>query len=167
MKTIRKIILGMILVMTTGSVLHSQALGDNYHIGVGFRAGETSGLTFNINNAAKNTGLEFIAGIWSNWLSLTGLYEIRADAFNVPGMRWYYGAGGHVAFATSTYYQEGRTYVRGDDYAIGIDGTVGLEYKIPKIPFALSVGVKPLIEVYRGGDLFIGIDPGLEVKFTF
>jgi hypothetical protein len=62
---------------------------------------------------------------------------------------------------------KGRRYTRGDDYSPGVDGMLGLEYKIPPIPFAVSIDIKPLMEVYRDGDLFFGLDPGIGVKFTF
>ena len=82
-------------------------------------------------------------------------------------MRWYYGGGGHIAFRTDSYYNGGRTYVRGDDFALGIDGVLGLEYKIAQIPFAVCFDIKPLVEVYRNGDMYFTFDPGIGVKFTF
>jgi hypothetical protein len=166
MKTLKMLFVCLSFFMVIGYGVSGQSLGNDYHVGLGLRAGETSGITLKINTP-RASSLEFIGGIWSNWLSLTGLYEKRADAFNVSGMRWYYGAGGHAAFETSTYYNQGRIYTRGSDYAIGLDVIAGLEYKIPPIPVAISLDVKPLIEIYRNGDMFFGIDPGIGIKFTF
>ncbi len=166
MKTIRKIFLGISFCIISGYAVSGQALGTDYRLALGLRSGESSGITFKLNTG-PSSGLEFIAGIWSNWLNITGLYEIKAPAFSIEGMRWYYGAGGHVAFSTGTYYKEGRYYTRGDEYAMGLDGIVGIEFKIPQIPFAVSFDAKPLVEIYRNGDLYFGIDPGIGVKFTF
>jgi hypothetical protein len=169
MKTKIKVIAGMVFLMVLAAGLQGQTTegySDNYRIAPGLRAGQTSGVTLNINT--KNSGgLEFIAGIWSNWLSLTCLYEKREPAYTVKGLRWYYGAGGHLSTATGTYFHSADYFSRGADYALGIDGTIGLEYKIPQIPFALSAGLKPFIEFYRNGDAYGSLDPGIGIKFTF
>ena len=156
----------LLLIPGFGLIAQTGENNANYHVGIGLRAGETSGITLNVNTSGT-AGLEFIAGLWSNWITFTALYEKRADAFQVNGLRWYYGAGGHIAGSTGTYYSEGRLYTRGQDYGLGADGTVGLEYKIPQIPFALNAGIKPFFEIYRNGDLFLGMDPGIGIKFTF
>jgi hypothetical protein len=108
-----------------------------------------------------------IAGFWTDWFNFTALYEKYAPAFNVDGMNWYYGGGGHVSLLTSNVRHDGRYYNRGEDFALGVDGIVGLEYKIPPIPFAVSIDLKPLIEVYRKGGVYVGLDPGIGIKFTF
>ncbi len=166
MKTLKIILISLAFIIPIAGKASGQSLTGNYHVALGLRAGETSGATvkFGIRNSSS---IELLAGFWSDWLSLTGLYEKNVPAFNVEGMRWYYGGGAHVAFVTRTYYNEGRYYNRGQDYALGIDGTVGIEYKIPPIPFAISVDIKPFMEFYRNGDLNLGVDPGIGVKFTF
>lgn len=166
MKSIGAIFIGICLVILNEGVSSAQALGSDYHAAIGLRAGETAGITFKINTN-QNSGLEFIAGILSNWFSLTGLYEKNSPAFKVEGMKWYYGGGGHIAFATKAYNQEERSYSGGEEYALGLDGIVGLEYKIPQIPFAISIDMKPLIEIYQSGYLNVGLDPGFGIKFTF
>jgi len=165
MNIIKKILVTVSIYLIITAVVRGQSLTGEYRAAIGIRAGETSGITFKFPTGGGSK-VELIAGIWSNWLNLTALYEKNVSAFNVNGMKWYYGGGGHVAFATGTY-NEGRVYTRGDDFAIGVDGVVGLEYKIPPIPFAISVDIKPLLEIYRNGNVFLGIDPGIGVKFTF
>ncbi len=144
----------------------SQSLTDTYKYAVGLRAGETSGLTFKFKTRNANS-VEFLAGFWQDWFNLTALFEVNANAFDVDGLNWYYGGGGHISFLTDDYRESGRYYNRGEDFAIGIDGIVGIEYKIPPIPFAVSLDLKPLFEVYRSGDVYFGIDPGFGIKFTF
>jgi len=156
----------LVFITLTGAAT-GQSLTGNYRTGIGIRAGETSGLTVKFNTQ-KGSSVELITGIWSDWLSFTGVYEKNVPAFNIDGMRWYYGAGGHVAFQTDKFdFHNGRYYDRGDDFALGIDGIVGLEFKIPPIPFAISIDIKPFLEIYNNGDLFFDFDPGLGVKFTF
>ena len=66
-----------------------------------------------------------------------------------------------------TYYMAGRDYGRGKDFALGIDGIVGIENKIPQIPIAMSLDIKPFMEIFRDGELNFSLDPGIGVKFTF
>ena len=166
MNTLKKYFICLSFIIFLKGVGYGQSLTGNYHAAIGLRAGDTSGLTFKFNSGGSSN-VELLAGFWSNWLSLTALYEKNVSAFNVNGMNWYYGAGGHVSFVTGDYYNRGRQYTRGDDFALGLDGIVGLEYKIPPIPFAVSIDIKPFMEIYRNGNFFLGIDPGIGVKFTF
>lgn len=166
MKSIRKYIIGMTLIMTVNAICYSQSFDSDYKYALGLRAGGPSGITFKINTQSSNS-VEFIAGFWYDFINVTALFEKNAPAFNVDGMRWYFGGGGHLSFFTSKIEDDRWYYRRGEGYAIGIDGIVGLEYKIPPIPFAVSLDLKPFLEVDRVGDVHLGIDPGLGIKFTF
>jgi hypothetical protein len=161
----KKAYITVLICITLAGAATGQSLTGSYKTGIGIRTGETSGLTVKLNSR-KGPSVEIITGIWSDWLSFTGVFEKNVPAFNIDGMRWYYGAGGHVAFQTDKF-NTGRYYDRGDDFALGIDGIVGLEFKIPPIPFAISIDIKPFIEIYNNGDMFFDFDPGLGVKFTF
>jgi hypothetical protein len=141
-----------------------------YNTAIGVRAGETSGLTIK-HFTGENRAIEAIVGIWPNALGLTALYEKHADA-DAEGLKWYYGGGGHINFATHrvTYtYREGERYVYHyyrNDAGFGIDGILGLEYKIPQIPFALSLDIKPFLEISNTGIVYVSLDPGLGIKVT-
>ena len=50
---------------------------------------------------------------------------------------------------------------------LGIDGVIGLEYKIPTIPIAISIDVKPFLEVNTSGGAWLSLDPGLGIKIAF
>lgn len=146
---------------------------NSYTNAIGLRAGGTSGLTFK-HHYGSGTSAEFILGIWNNGFGLTGLYEKNANA-GISGLNWYYGFGGHVAASNnrSYYYVKGeRGYfwyrqMHEDRLGIGVDGIVGIEYKIRPIPFAISFDLKPFIEVTNSGFMWASIDPGLGIKFTF
>src|ERR1051326_4365352 len=140
----------------------------SYWTAIGLRAGETSGLTFKHFFTSTNAG-EAIIGIWQRGLSFTGLYEKHADA-GLNGLNWYYGGGGHLAMNTGRIYyvSEGTRYYRTETaLGIGVDGVLGLEYKIPPIPFAVSFDLKPFLEVNTLGHAFMSLDPGLGIKVTF
>jgi hypothetical protein len=172
MITLRNILIICFVLVGTNAAEAQKGLAINtnsYQNAIGLRAGPTSGLTF--KHFMGNNAIEGILGFWHSGFSLTGLYEVHASA-GVPGLKWYYGGGGHIAAQPSNYYY--RTY-RNDYYyryrdqgvAIGVDGIVGLEYKIKPIPFAISLDIKPLIEINNHGDVFTGLDPGLGIKLTF
>jgi hypothetical protein len=139
---------------------------NSYKTAIGFRAGSTSGLTVK-QFVNQHHALEGIVGFWPNAMSVTLLYEFHAEAFNTAGFYWYYGAGGHVAFEANERYNDGRRFDRGDRFGVGIDGILGLEYKILPIPFALSLDVKPFVEFNNNGNIYSRLDPGLGIKFTF
>lgn len=171
-----KLILIVLLTITTPSLSPAQQKfpsggSSSYNTAIGLRAGGTSGVTFKkfLNGP---TAVEVIAGVWPYGFSGTVLLEKHANA-GMEGLNWYYGGGGHATIQT------GRVYYRYDHprykyyYAtdqrlgLGVDGIIGLEYKIKPIPFALSIDLKPFIEVNTGGYVFVGIDPGLGIKVAF
>jgi hypothetical protein len=144
-----------------------------YKNALGLRAGRTAGITykhfFNTGNA-----FEAILGLWPNAFGLTGLYQKHA-ATGLDGLKFYYGGGGHFTRETGRYYY--RHYgLRGDEYnyrygknglAVGIDGIVGIDWKIGVIPLALSLDLKPFLEVSNYGIIYTAIDAGLGIKVAF
>ncbi len=143
----------------------------NYKTAIGLRGGESSGLS--IKHFTGKGAIEGIVSVWPNDLALFLLYEIHRPAFGVEGLNWYYGAGGHVAFYTrrrAYYYDRYGNYwwYRGRrGFGLGIDGIVGLEYKIPPIPLAISIDLKPFVEVNTDGNVYPALDPGIGIKLTF
>lgn len=159
-----------ILAFLAGTTLNAQS---NYNTAIGLRAGETSGLTVK-QFVGSETAFEGILGAWRYGISATLLYE-KYRSTTVSNLNWYYGGGGHVAFENRYYdryyYYNGRYYVA-DYYAnggmgLGIDGVLGLEYKIPNAPIAFSLDLKPFIEFNTHGGVWTAIDPGLGVKVAF
>lgn len=143
-----------------------------YKYAVGLRAGETSGLTFKRYFTDAHAA-ELIVGVWPNAIGITGLYEHNVPWKALAGFNWYYGAGAHINVATSpmyrVYYYKERYYAYRSAYpgiGIGIDGVFGAEYKVPGIPVAISLDLKPFFEV-NSGAFFSSIDPGLGIKVTF
>lgn len=151
----------------------STAASDLYTKAIGVRAGETSGLTYK-HFFTDIEAFEGILGIWPNAIGLTGLYEKHVPFGNVDGLNWYFGGGAHLSIGTGKLYyfqREGnRYYSYRRSYpglAVGLDGLIGAEYKIPKAPLAISFDIKPFIEVNNGGVLYTSFDPGLGIKVTF
>ncbi|MDR6940279.1 hypothetical protein [Mucilaginibacter pocheonensis] len=117
----------------------------------------------------KNTALEGIIGIRDHGVVITGLYEIHQPAFNVDKLNFYYGFGGHLgSIGRGGFYKRiggDDEYYDGKHILIGADATLGLEYKIPEAPIAISLDLNPRLELARGP--FFDIAPGLGLKYTF
>lgn len=139
-----------------------------YSTALGVRGLGTSGLTLK-HFTTQTRALEGIVGLGPDAFSLTLLLEQHTSAFDEPGLNWYYGLGGHIATESNYGYRRVyRGYERAPgDFGIGVDGIFGLEYKIREIPMAVSLDVKPFMEVTTNGHVYLAMDPGLGVKFTF
>jgi hypothetical protein len=116
----------------------------------------------------ENTAIEAVLGFRNHGVVLTGLYELHQVAFNVPALKFYYGFGAHIGGIGSGTYRRfnGDTYVyTNNQILLGADGVIGLEYKIPDAPIAVSLDLNPRIELATGP--FMDIAPGLGIKYTF
>lgn len=137
-----------------------------YKTAVGVRGVGTSGLT--IKHFTRSTlAIEGIIGFYPNAFSATVLVERYAPAFDVAGLRWYYGFGGHVASQSDVVQSEGIYRRESSNFGLGVDGIFGIEYKIREVPIAVSLDFKPFFEVDMDGSAFLALDPGLGIKVAF
>ena len=98
------------------------------------------------------------------------MYGKFARAYNVTGLYWYYGYGAHLAFAghhTGRFAERDYYHHHDEGFGLGVDGLVGMEYKIPQIPIAVSLELKPFLEVNSGNHFWFAADPGIGIKLTF
>jgi len=116
----------------------------------------------------KDIALEGVLGFRAHGVVITGLYEIHQEAFGVPELKFYYGAGAHIGAEGSGVYRTiggGNEYYNESHILLGADGTIGLEYRIPQAPIAISLDLNPRVELATGP--FFDIAPGLGLKYTF
>jgi hypothetical protein len=146
----------------------TSANSNDYQIAAGLKfGGYESGISgkYFINN---NTALEGILGFRAKGVVFTGLYEIHQVVFNVPALKFYYGFGAHIGGVGKGEYnifnRDPRIYAN-NQILFGVDGVIGLAYKIPKVPIALSLDLNPRIELATGP--YVDIAPGLGIKYTF
>lgn len=163
----KKILLSLAAIIIFSALAHAQ-----YNFAVGLRSGGTTGLTLKKNYGS--TALEGIIGFWDDGFSATLLWERNQNAFNEPGFNWYYGLGGHLAVYGNDFDgRKGPSWYRHryhyDDggFGLGVDGIVGLEYKIPNAPIAVSIDLKPYLEIATDGGAFFSPDPGIGIKVAF
>lgn len=175
---IKTVVLGISLAFATNKVTAQETKpvkeGGTYSNAFGLRGGGTSGLTYK-HRFYNHNAVEIIVGAFPYAFSVTGLYE-RYVPTGVNGLQCYFGGGGHVGnqfvnrYGYTAYREDGRYYYyRTNAYgpAIGGDGIMGIEYKIPRAPFAFSFDLKPYFEFVPGLGTYGNVDPGLGVKIAF
>lgn len=144
-----------------------------YNWALGARAGSygaTCGGTAKVF-VSDQLALEGIFGYWNKGITGTLLAEYHMPAFGTRSLNWYVGGGAH--FIQHSGYENSYLVGRnGSDYvdggaAAGLDAVFGLEYKIPVIPVAFSIDVKPSAEINASGGFNATLDPGLGIKLAF
>ena len=140
---------------------YSQALGHNYTtaIGVKFFPGAVTLKHF----TKSNTALEGLGYFFNEGFRFTGLYEIHGNINDVPGLKWYLGPGAHIGFWNDKWksnYPE-----RDGGIAIGVDGVIGLDYKINKAPINISLDWQPSFN-FTGYSYFESGWGGLAIRYT-
>ena len=180
MKTIVKTtftVLFMLLMMIPAKAqdlndLSSKMYSWDYSNAIGVRAGYNGALT--LKHKFGSTALEGMIEAWDHGIRTRLLLENHVPAFDVTGLQWYYGAGGHLSFSNAHWHNGHENHSHpyhhhyyGSEMGLGVDGVLGIEYKIPPIPFAISVDVIPQIEVVTDGRVWGTIEPGVGIKFAF
>ncbi len=139
----------------------SEIYGQSGAWGLGLRIGNPTGITAKKYLGASNA-LEVALGTNYNsgGFELLAHYLFHFPVSNAPGLDWYYGFGGQVQTHDR---KEGN---RDDDFEMGADGVIGLEYVFPNAP----------VSVFLDGILFLEIvddpfdfdlDAGIGVRYNF
>ena len=80
--------------------------------------------------------LQLQAAFSNKWASLGADWQYERPFSGADGLHWYAGVGGQLGFWTGD----------GDGHTlIGLRPQIGLEYKIPTIPFAMHLDYKPYL----------------------
>jgi hypothetical protein len=143
--------------------LLSAASAQNYNTGLGVKFGGIQGISVK-QLVASDAAVEIVVGSRWGGIEALVLYEIHAAAFDVDGLFWYYGGGGHIGF------WEGHRHSpwnRGHSsfVGLGLDGVVGIEYQIEAVPITLSLDLVPAFNL--GGYNGFWMDGGLGIRYVF
>lgn len=126
-------------------------------LGVKFLDGAGITLKHFVNEKAALEGIGFF---WNKGARITALYELHFDIAGAPGLKWYVGPGVHVGFYNNRYGNK-----NGDRSFAGVDGVLGLDYKIKNAPLNLSLDWQPSFEF--GEDRgYTGSWGGFAIRFT-
>lgn len=154
----KTIVAFFILFTLFASASNGQSMGRTYKTALGVKVWDGAGITFKTFVTSKNA-IEVIGYFNKNGTRLTGLYEIHGNIKDAPGLKWYIGPGVHVGFYDKKYYS-------GNSAVAGIDGVLGLDYKINKAPINISLDWQPSFE-FADNRGFVGSWGGLGIRYTF
>ena len=154
----------LVIVVLLFSHIHAQELntGTDYKTALGVKVypGAVSVKHF----IQPNVALEGLGYISSDGFRLTGLYELHYSLGDVEGLKWYIGGGGHMGIWSDSWKTKYPTREAG--LAIGIDGVIGVDYKIKGAPLNLSFDWQPSFNII-GYKYFEGGWGGQGVRYTF
>jgi len=157
----KAIVLLMIVVLATSFAIAE----DDNNMDAGLRGGLRSGLTGRF--WMEDNPIEALVTFRGSGLILTGLYEWHKplEIGELEGLSWYFGGGAHVG-----YYSLGDWVIGGNnDFALGIDGVVGIEYELEQhinFPLSVSLDYKPGFDIIGGWAGNFG-DAALAVRWDF
>lgn len=134
--------------------------GYNQALGLKFYPG---GITY--KKFVKNTAaIEAVGYLWKYGFRVTGLYEFHNDLGDIDGLKWYAGLGAHLGFWNDDWKKEYPT--RDNGIAIGVDGVIGLDYKISSAPLNISIDWQPSFNLIGYNYTESGWG-GLAIRYTF
>lgn len=155
-----------LLILTLAGILifsqsNAQSTGSTYRTALGVKIWPGA---ITIKHFIKDdVALEGLAYFWNYGFRATGLYEWHGDINNAPGLKWYIGPGAHIGFYDNDWKYRYPERDKGID--LGIDGVLGLDYKIKGAPINLSLDWQPSFTLVSHTDFRSW--GGLGVRFTF
>ncbi|MCE3282005.1 MAG: hypothetical protein K0Q66_742 [Chitinophagaceae bacterium] len=158
----KKILCLAVFSFIIGNAAFSQNTGSSYTTALGakFYPGAIT-----IKHFTKpNRALEGLGYFWQHGFRFTGLYEIHGDFTGAPGLKWYIGPGAHIQVWNDEWKKAYPT--RDGGVGLGIDGVLGLDYKIKGAPINLSLDWQPSFN-FVGYNYFQGDWGGFAVRYTF
>ena len=110
----------------------------SYKSAIGVKVSSGVAASYKTFITPKNA-LEVQSTFFKQGIRLVGLYKFHSYSFaGAPGLGWYIGPGAHVGFWKKNYRDK---YNSTAD--IGIDGVLGLDYRIKNAPINLSLDWQP------------------------
>ena len=151
-----------LLLLVAMALVIKVATAQDYNTAVGFKfyPGAISIKHFTEGNKA----VEGLAYFWNYGNRFTGLYEIHGDIQEVNGLKWYIGPGAHIGFWNDTWKTNYPS--RSSGVAIGVDGVLGLDYKLKDAPINISIDWQPSLNII-GYSYFESGWGGLGIRYAF
>jgi hypothetical protein len=159
----------LLLLLATPLLLQAQ----DYTKAIGFRGGESWGFTVSLFSDEKNAA-EALLSFRNGGMQLTAMKETFMPVLlNYSTHIFFYkGYGGHLGFVRTN--REGKDTYSSDYHRrrsfplAGIDGVLGLEYRLYKYPLTAGFDFKPFAEL--GGSRIFRLDLwdfGFIIRYTF
>ncbi len=142
-----------IFFVATAFAQNRTANSNDYKTAIGVKVWNGGAINLKTFISEKNA-LEFSGFFYNRGTRISGLYEMHGDLNTDGNLRWYLGFGGHVSL------YKGYT-------AAGVDGVIGIDYKVPSAPLNFALDWQPALELGSGSyNGFYGNWAGLAIRFT-
>lgn len=155
-----KKLLGIFILCSSFTGFAQDAAGPDYSSALGIKISSGAAISYKKFLSAKNA-LEANAMYFKEGVRLVALYEFHFyNIEGLPGLGWYVGPGAHVGFWRNTY--KNKYNSTGD---VGIDGVIGLDYRIKGLPINLSLDWQPSYSILGNA----GLQPqygGLAIRYV-
>ena len=155
----KKFLVAIIILLMVYNVSAQESQTYNRAIGIKFPAGFA--ITYKQFITDKNN-VEGEAMFWSNGFRAVGLYEFNFDIPGIDGLRWYVGPEHISVFGTRIISNVKTSASAG----FGIDGVLGLDYKVADYPINVSVDWQPAVDIV-GSSGFTPAYGGIGIRYTF
>ena len=157
----KKVLLPLFVVIATVSYAQeTSTTGTEYQRALGVKISSGIAATFKQFVSSKHA-LEAQGMFFREGVRFTGLYEFHFyNIEGVNGLAWYVGPGAHIGFYIPKYKTQYNTAAD-----IGIDGVIGLDYKIKNTPINLSLDWQPSYSILGNA----GLQPqfgGLSIRYV-
>lgn len=142
----------------------TNADAQSYKTAVGARLGYPLSASFK-TFLSESSAVEVYAGFrgWTGyrWISISGAYLIHKPISGVDNLNWYFGGGASVYFWT---FDSG--FLNNDgSTSIGIQGYLGLDYRIPDTPVNITADWVPTFFLNGFGSGFGGGYGSLGIRY--
>jgi len=129
---------------------------EDYISAVGLRGGLYNGITY---KTFLNDQMAFEAMLTTRYKGahLTGIIEFQEPLLYVKTLYWYYGVGSHIGFYDQSV---SNTF---NEYVIGLDGIIGVEYTLDSYPINISLDWNPMINMLGERSVYSSV--GLSVRY--
>lgn len=111
-----------------------------------------------------NAAFEYLGYVSLDGFRATALYEKYMPIEGNENLTWYVGYGGHLGLWSEEWKKNNPNHNAG--IALGVDGILGLDYKVKNAPLNLSVDWQPSFN-FVGASYFESGWAGLGVRYTF
>ena len=111
----------------------------------------------------RNKAVEGIGFISLDGFQLTILNEKFTPFANAENLTWYIGYGGHFNLWSERYKLNNPSKAAG--VAVGVDGMLGLDYKLKNTPINLSVDIQPAFNFVGASYFDLGWG-GIGIRYT-
>ena len=154
----KKIIFSVFFLITISAKILAQPA---YHQAIGLKF--PGGLLVTYKKfIAETNNIEAQFTSWNKGFRVSGLYEFNFYTFaKVDGLSWFVGPGVHIGFWKDAYKNDFNSKTD-----LGLDGIIGLDYKVKNAPINLSLDWEPSITLI-GNAGFMPAYGGIAVRFTF